>query len=82
MNSLENSLVADEFFCSDQIQLQLVKAINTLPNKQKQVFNLRYYEEMPYRDISDVLGTSVGGLKASYHIAVKKIESFLKSGAL
>ena len=61
----------------DDIQTRLVKAIEQLPEKQKIVFNLRYYDEMPYEQMSEVLGTSVGALKASYHHAAQKIEKFL-----
>ena len=56
----------------------MVQAIATLPDKQRAVFNLRYYEEMPYEEMSVVLETSVGALKASYHHAAKKIEAFFK----
>ncbi len=73
-----NNLQADVYFEGDDIQLKLQKAIATLPEKQKLVFNMKYFEEMKYEEISEVLETSVGGLKASYHLAVKKIESFLK----
>ena len=62
----------------DEINRRLQKAILTLPEKQRLVFNLRYYEEMPYEDMSQITETSVGALKASYHHAVKKIESELK----
>lgn len=61
----------------DAIYAKLQQAINTLPEKQKMVFNMKYYEEMPYEQMSQVLDTSVGALKASYHHAVKKIEEFL-----
>ncbi|MDC6389477.1 RNA polymerase sigma factor [Maribacter sp. PR1] len=74
---IEN-LQADVYFEGDEIQLKLQKAIATLPEKQKLVFNMKYFEELKYEEISDILDTSVGGLKASYHLAVKKIESFLK----
>lgn len=73
---LAHQLKADVFFDGDEIQLQLVQAIATLPDKQRAVFNLRYYDEMSYDEMSMVLGTSVGALKASYHHAVKKIETF------
>lgn len=62
----------------DQLVEKLNQAISQLPEKQKLVFNMRYFDEMPYTSISKVLGTSVGGLKASYHHAVKKIESFFR----
>ena len=73
-----NNLEADVYFEGDEIQLKLQEAIATLPEKQKLVFNMKYFEEMKYEEISEVLETSVGGLKASYHLAVKKIESYLK----
>jgi RNA polymerase sigma-70 factor (ECF subfamily) len=57
--------------------LKLQNAILTLPEKQRLVFNMRYYDEMPYEQMSKVLETSVGALKASYHIAAKKVEEFL-----
>jgi RNA polymerase sigma-70 factor, ECF subfamily len=76
--SLGSRLKADEYFDGDEITIRLQKAIETLPEKQKIVFNLRYYEEMKYDDMSAVLDTSVGALKASYHHAVKKIEHYLK----
>ncbi len=77
-NYLSQKLQDDNFFSGDEIQLKLQKAILTLPEKQRLVFNMRYYDEMKYDDMSDVLGTSVGALKASYHIAVKKIENYIK----
>lgn len=74
-----NNLVADTYFEGDQIQLQLQRALATLPEKQLLVFNMKYYEDMKYEEISGILDTSVGALKASYHHAVKKIEQFLKN---
>lgn len=71
------SLTADPYFDGDDIQKKLQEAINTLPDKQKQVFLMRYYDETSYEEMSRILGTSVGALKASYHFAAKKIESFL-----
>ncbi|MDE5874651.1 MAG: sigma-70 family RNA polymerase sigma factor [Muribaculaceae bacterium] len=68
-----NNIEADEFFDGDEIQKELLKAIASLPEKQRLVFNMRYYDDMKYEEISDILGTSVGALKASYHHAVKKI---------
>lgn len=68
---------ADEYFDGDEIQLKLQKAIATLPEKQQLVFKMKYFEELKYEEISEILGTTVGGLKASYHIAVKKIEEYL-----
>ena len=75
---LANQLKADTFFDGDDIQLRLQQAIATLPDKQRAVFNLRYYDEMPYEEMSAVLETSVGALKASYHHAAKKIVAFFK----
>lgn len=75
---LVENLQADVYFEGDKIQLQLQKAIATLPEKQKLVFNMKYFEELKYDEISEILGTSVGGLKASYHLAVKKMEAYLK----
>lgn len=74
---LLGKLEGDEFFDGDAAQEKLQKAILTLPEKQRVVFNMRYFDEMPYEEISEILGTSVGALKASYHHAVKKIENFL-----
>ena len=74
-----NNLTADVYFEGDEIQLKLQKAIATLPYKQQMVFNMKYFDDMKYKEISEVLETSEGALKASYHIAVKKIESFLTS---
>jgi RNA polymerase sigma-70 factor (ECF subfamily) len=73
-NQLAQNLQDDSFFDGDEIQLKLQKAILKLPVKQRLVFNMKYFEEMKYKDMSTILGTSVGALKASYHIAVKKIE--------
>lgn len=78
-NPLGNQLRADPFFDGDETQLHLQKALNRLPEKQRIVFNLRYFEEMPYQDIANILDTSVGALKASYHHAVKKIESYFRA---
>ncbi len=74
---LVNQLESDEWFDGDQAQINLQKAIASLPEKQRLVFNLRYYDEMKYEEMSEILGTSEGALKASYHHAVKKIEQFL-----
>ncbi len=76
--TMANSLESDVYFEGDEIQLKLQKAIATLPEKQKLVFNMKYFEELKYEEISEILETSVGGLKASYHLAVKKIENYLK----
>ncbi len=75
---MANNLQADVYFEGDEIQLKLQKAIALLPEKQKLVFNMKYFEELKYEEISEILETSVGGLKASYHLAVKKIEASLK----
>lgn len=74
--ALINTIEADTDIDGDRLALRLRKAIATLPEKQRLVFNMRYYDDMRYDDISAVLGTSVGALKASYHLAVKKIEQF------
>lgn len=71
-------LLADEFFDGDEAQARLQTAIALLPDVQRVVFNLRYYDEMKYSEMSQLLNTSEGALKASYHIAVKKITQFLK----
>ncbi len=76
---LIEELQADVYFEGDEIQLKLQKAMATLPEKQKLVFTMKYYQEMKYEEISEVLETSVGGLKASYHLAVKKIETYLRA---
>lgn len=75
--SLSKSLESDVYFKGDTIQLKLQQAILTLPEKQRIVFNMRYFDEMPYEQMSEVLETSVGALKASYHLAAKKIEEHL-----
>lgn len=75
---LSKKIDHDPLFDGDKIQLKLQKAILTLPEKQRVVFHLKYYDEMKYEDMSEVLGTSVGALKASYHHAVKKIEDYMK----
>lgn len=74
--SLQN-LEADVYFEGDEIQLKLQKAIAQLPKIQQLVFNMRYFDEIKYKDMSEILETSEGALKASYHIAVKKIKSYL-----
>lgn len=78
-NTLQTAqLRADEWFDGDELTLKLHQAIAQLPDKQKQVFNLRYYEEMPYEEMAGLLDTSVGALKASFHHAVKKVEAFFQ----
>ncbi|MDP6921810.1 MAG: RNA polymerase sigma factor [Lutibacter sp.] len=76
--AVEN-LSQDSLYTGDQIQLLLQQAIATLPQKQQLVFNMKYFDEMKYREMADILDTSVGALKASYFHAVKKIEKFLES---
>jgi RNA polymerase sigma factor, sigma-70 family len=73
---LLNRLESDEYIDGDETQIKLQKAILNLPEKQRLVFNMRYFDDMKYEEMSDILGTSVGALKASYHHAVKKIEDF------
>lgn len=75
---LARSLENDPYFNGDKIQLRLQQAILSLPEKQRIVFNMRYFEEMPYEEMAGILDTSVGALKASYHHAAKKIEEFFK----
>jgi RNA polymerase sigma-70 factor (ECF subfamily) len=75
---LSHSLHYDAYFSGDELQLQLQKAILSLPEKQRIVFNMKYFDEMSYEDISEILGTSVGALKASYHHAVKKIKAWFE----
>jgi RNA polymerase sigma factor (sigma-70 family) len=76
-NSLSNSIKADKYFDPNKLEWKLQLAMQQLPEKQRIVFNLRYYDEMPYEEMSKVLETSEGALKASYHHAVKKIEDFI-----
>ena len=71
-------LQSDPYFSGDEAVVLLQKAILSLPDKQRLVFNMKYYDDMKYEEMSDILGTSVGALKASYHHAVKKIEAFLQ----
>ena len=74
---LTNSLVEGSYFNGDKAQMKLQKALLTLPDKQRLVFNMKYFDDLKYEEISEILGTSVGGLKASFHLAVKKIERYL-----
>lgn len=74
---LENKIKADKYFDSNKLEWKLQLAIQQLPEKQRLVFTLRYYDEMPYEEMSRVLDTSEGALKASYHHAVKKIEEYI-----
>ncbi|SLK01796.1 RNA polymerase sigma-70 factor, ECF subfamily [Salegentibacter salarius] len=73
------NLESDVYFEGDEIQLKLQKAIASLPAKQQQVFNMKYFQELKYREMSEILETSEGALKASYHHAAKKIEEYLKT---
>ena len=75
--AIAEQLESDTFFNGDKADAMLQEAIARLPEKQRLVFNMKYYDEMKYEEISSILDTSVGALKASYHIAVKKIEDFL-----
>lgn len=79
--SIEGKLEDDNFFSGDAIQKKLQIAIAQLPEKQRLVFTMKYFEDMKYEDMSAVLETSVGALKASYHHAVKKIEVYIRSGS-
>jgi len=76
---LSNKIKADSHFDANRLEWKLQLAIQQLPEKQRIVFNLRYYDEMPYEEMSRVLETSEGALKASYHHAVKKIEDYIKN---
>lgn len=76
---LENKIESDVYFDGDATQKALHKAILKLPNKQRVVFNLRYFDEMKYEEMSEILGTSVGALKASYHHASQKVQNSLES---
>lgn len=77
--SVANTLMADNYFDGDETQALLQQAIASLPDVQRTVFQLRYFDDMKYSEMSQVLKTSEGSLKASYHIAVKKISDFFKS---
>jgi len=74
---LLKNLAADEYFDGNELETKLQKAIISLPDKQRLVFNMRYYDNIPYEEMETILGTSEGALKASYHHAVKKIEKFI-----
>lgn len=78
---LSEKLAASSYFDGDKLERKLQQAVLTLPEKQRIIFNMKYFDDMKYEEISEVLGTSVGALKASFHIAAKKIETFfIKSG--
>ena len=74
---LSETLVASAYFNGDKIQMKLQQAVLTLPDKQRLIFNMKYYDDLKYEEISEITGTSVGALKASFHIAVKKVEAFM-----
>ena len=74
---LVNLIESDEYVDGDELALKLRKVVASLPEKQRLVFNMKYYDEMKYEQMSEILGTSVGALKASYHLAVKKIEQYI-----
>ncbi|SHN05326.1 RNA polymerase sigma factor [Polaribacter sp. KT 15] len=76
---LASSLESDVYFSGDEIQIILQRAIATLPQKQQLVFNMKYFDEIKYNEMSEILETSVGALKSSYFHAVKKIESYIKN---
>jgi len=78
-SSLIHTIEADDWIDGDELSLRLRKAVAALPEKQRLVFNMKYFDEMKYEQMSQILGTSVGALKASYHLAVKKIEQYLES---
>lgn len=75
---LRDQIQSDKYFDGDEAQRKLLLAIAELPTKQRQVFNMRYFDEIPYEEMSTILNTSVGALKASYHFAVEKITEYLK----
>ncbi|MBL0103806.1 MAG: sigma-70 family RNA polymerase sigma factor [Bacteroidetes bacterium] len=76
-NELADKLITDPLFTGDKIQLKLQQAVLRLPPQQRLVFNMKYFDGLKYEEISEILNVSVGGLKASYHHAVKKIENFI-----
>lgn len=77
---LVNQLESDVYFTGDEIQLALQKALAQLPQRQNEIFKMRYYDEVKFKDIAQLLNLTEGAVKASYHIAAKKIEQFIKSG--
>lgn len=76
---LAETLSGSQYFDGDKAQMKLQQALLTLPEKQRLVFNMKYFEDLKYDEISEIVGTSVGALKASYHLAVKKIEHFFNN---
>jgi len=75
---LENVLESDAYFNGDEIQKELQRAILKLSERQRLIFNMKYFDDMSYEDIAEVLEVAVGTLKATYHNAVKKIEEYLR----
>lgn len=78
-SSVINTIEADEWIDGDRLSIKLRKAVASLPEKQRLVFNMKYFDDMKYEQMSEILGTSVGALKASYHLAVKKVQQYLDS---
>lgn len=78
-NEYKNQLMADVFFDGDEVELKLQAAIASLPEKQRLVFIYKYYQDIKYEELAEILGGTIGSLKASYHHAVKKIEDFVNS---
>ena len=76
--AIAEQLESDTYFSGNKADALLREAVAQLPEKQRIAFNMKYFEEMKYEEMSDILGTSIGALKASYHIAVKKIEKFIE----
>ena len=77
-----NQLESDTYFDGDETQKIFLQAVKQLPDKQQMIFNLKYFKEMKYEEISEILGTSIGALKASYHHAVKKNRIFFRETSL
>ncbi|MDE6801333.1 MAG: RNA polymerase sigma factor [Muribaculaceae bacterium] len=77
-SSIVHTIEADEWVDGDELSVKLRKAVAQLPEKQRIVFNMKYFDDMNYEEMSEILGTSVGALKSSYHFAVKKIEQYLE----
>jgi RNA polymerase sigma-70 factor (ECF subfamily) len=77
-NSLIHTLKSDPYFSGDDMQFLLQEALHTLPDKQRMVFNMKYFQDMKYQEISEIVGTTTGALKASYHHAVKKVKEYLE----
>lgn len=76
-DELSETLIASSYFNGDKIQMKLQQALLTLPEKQRLIFNMKYFDDLKYEEIAEITGTSVGALKASFHIAVKKVEVFM-----